>query len=183
MALEDELEQASRDVQQDTDRLGELGKQVTKLLDLRMKVAEAENHLAEMKRQYNAVAIGDVPNLMGELGLTEVHTQHGVKIYVTREVQCKFIPEVKEKGLDWLEDNNYGALIKHEVSVQFGKNSEAEVQRAISALNAAGFQPEVSKDVHAMTLKAWGKHQIEDGAPIPAEFFNVNTFSIAKVKA
>jgi hypothetical protein len=183
MSIEDELEEAGRNMQQDTERLGELGKAVTQMLDLRMKVAEAENALAEVKRQYHALAIGTVPDIMAELGLKEVQTQHGVKIVVAREVQCKFIPEVKDRGLEWLEEHNYGALIKHEVSVEFGKDSEAAVARAVAALNDAGFEPDVSRDVHAMTLKAWGKRQVEDGATIPSELFSVNTFSIAKVRA
>jgi hypothetical protein len=183
MGIEDELEEAGKTIQQDTEKLGELGKAVTAMIDLRMKVAEAENKLAEVKRQYHEFAIGKVPDIMAELGLKEVQTQHGVKIVVAREVQCKFIPEVKERAFEWMEQNNYGALIKNEVSVEFGKDNEAAVRRVVAAIREAGFEPEVSKDVHPMTLKAWGKRQIEDGETIPSEYFNVNTFSIAKVRA
>lgn len=183
MTLEDELEDQGRNIQQDTEKLGELGKSVTAMLDLRLQIAESENALAELKRQYQALAVGKVPDIMAELGLSQVQTKHGVKIIVAREVQCKFIPEVKEQGLDWLDRHNYGALIKHVVSLEFGKDSESAVQRVVSAINAAGFAPEVSKDVHPMTLKAWGKRQVEGGEAIPAEFFNVTSFSIAKVKA
>lgn len=182
MTLEDELEQASRNPEIPPDKMGELGVEVRKLLKLRMEIAEVENHLSGLKRDYNALAIDRVPNIMAELGIDEVRTEGGVKVTVNREVQCKIIPEQKEPALAWLEQNNYGAIIKHEVSVAFGKDSENIVKQVVDAIKSVGVEPEVSKDVHPMTLKAWGRRQVEGGAPIPSDYFNVNVFSIVRVK-
>lgn len=182
MTLEDELEQANRNPEIPPDKMGELGVEVRKLLKLRMEIAEMENQLSGLKRDYNALAIDRVPNIMAELGIDEVRTEAGVKITVSREVQCKLIPEVKEQGLDWLEQNNYGAIVKREVSVAFGKDTESIVKQVVEAIRSVGVEPEVTKDVHPMTLKAWGKRQVEGGAPIPSEYFNVNVFSIVRVK-
>lgn len=182
MTLEDELEKASREATPDTDQLGHLGKLVGAMMVLRGKIAEQENLLEGLKRDYHALAIGEIPTLMAEMGLSEVHTQDGTRIVVAREVYCKFAEGQKEQGILWLSNNNYGALIKHEVTVEFGKGSEKEAERAVAALEAAGFRPMNIVDVHPMTLKAWARRQVEDGAEIPSQHFNVNTFSIAKVK-
>ena len=182
MTLEDELQNASQGPKLSDEELGQLGREVRKMLKLRMQIADAENHLEGLKRDYNALAIGTVPDLMAELGVDEVRTESGVKIRVNREVQCKFLPDQKEQALAWLEEHDYGALIKHEVSVAFGKDSESMVRQVVEAIKSVGVEPEVDKTVHPMTLKAWGKRQVEEGSPIPPEHFIVNVFSIAKVK-
>ena len=155
MSLEDELQQVAGQPKINDEQLGELGKQVKKLLKLRLEIADVENHLSGLKRDYNDLAIGKVPEIMAELGLDEVRTDTGAKITVNREVQCKFIPEVKEKALDWLETNDYGAIIKREVSVAFGKESESLARRVVEALRNVGVDREVTMNVHPMTLKAW----------------------------
>lgn len=183
MSLEDELEKVARETQPDVDQLGELGVLVSDMMRRRLEIAETENHLAGMKRDYNELAIGKIPSLMAELGLSEVRTQEGARITVQREVYCKFAEGEKEHGLVWLDTNGYGALIKHEVSVEFGKGEAERATLAINALKAAGFNPQDTTDVHPMTLKAWAKRQVEGGDEIPSQYFNVNTFSIAKVKS
>lgn len=182
MTLEDELEKAGREAQPDVDQLGHLGKLVGQMMVLRGKVAEQENILEGLKRDYHMLAVGEIPTLMGEMGLSEVRTQHGDRIVVQREVQCKFAEGEKNNALAWLELAGHGAIIKHEVTVAFGKNSEQQAERAMAALTAAGFTPMNIVDVHHATLKAWGKSQIESEAEIPGHLFAVNVFSIAKVK-
>lgn len=182
MNLEDELEQMSKNPEIPPDKMGELGREVRKLLKLRLDIAEAELQLSALKRDYQNLAVNIVPGLMAEFGVDEVRTEGGVKITVTREVQCKMIPEEKERALSWLEENNYGAIIKHEVSVAFGKDSESIVKQVTDAIRSVGVEPEVTKGVHPMTLKAWGRRQVEDGAAVPSNLFDMNVFSIVRVK-
>lgn len=164
------------------DGLGELSVAIRRMLEYSDEVETIEKQLAEAKARLQEVRVGKIPQLMAELGLSEVKTEMGHKVFIDTMVSCKFFPDFKPAALSWLEENNYGGLIKHNVSVVFGKDSEQEVSSVVNAIKAAGFEPTVDKGVHPMTLKAWATRQVEDGGEIPTNLFDFHTFSIAKVK-
>ena len=162
--------------------LGELSTLVAEMLKQEEHVNAMKAILATEEAKLQTLRTAKIPGLMAELGLSEVKTESGHKIYVDQVVTCKLFPGHQDEALKWLEQNEYGGLIKHEVSLKFGKDSEGEVSAAVRALNAAGFRPDVEKGVHPMTLKAWAKRQVEGGGQVPTNLFDLNTFSIAKVK-
>ena len=49
-------------------------------------------------------------------------------------------------------------------------------------LRELGLQPEVKQDVHAQTLKAWLREQLEQGAEVDLELFGARPVWVAKVK-
>lgn len=178
--IDHQLESFTKEVQPDS--LGELGKIVKLMLKSLQKVSDLENQLSVAKAQLQAYRVDKIPPLMAELGIGELKTDTGLTITVDTYVGCKFYPEHKIEALSWLEQNDYGGIIKNEVSLKFGKDSEQEVNVAVTALRAVGFEPDVEKNVHPMTLKAWATRQVENGGQVPTTLFDFNTFQIAKVR-
>ncbi len=178
--IEKELSSFTKEVA--PDGLGELSKLVKHMLDALKVVSDLENKLSAAKVVLQAYRVEKIPPLMAELGIGELKTDTGLTITVDTFVGCKFFPEFKADALKWLEDHDYGGIIKNEVSLKFGKDSEEEVTSAVNALRAAGFEPDVDKGVHPMTLKAWATKQVENGGEVPTNLFDFSTFQICKVK-
>lgn len=180
--LERELEILAGKEVQDIDGLGKLSIAVSKMMSVEREVADMENHLTILKQNLQRYKVDLIPNMMAELGLSELKTHDGHKLTIQTSVSCKFIPEVKPRALTWLAEHGHGPLIKSEVSLSFGKDSEAEVDKAVNALRGAGFEPDVGQDVHSSTLRAWASRQVEAGGAIPDDLFNISVFSMVKVK-
>jgi len=164
------------------DGLGELSKYVRRMLELEERIEVKKAELAELNGELQSIKVGKIPGMMNELNIGEVKTTDGHKITVVSTVQCKFFPEHKQEALQWLSDNGQSAIIKTDVSLKFGKDTESQVQIAVDALREVGFQPDIVTDVHAMTLKAWATRQLEAGGDIPGQLFDLNVFQQAKVK-
>jgi hypothetical protein len=178
--IEKELQSFTRETT--PDGLGELGQLVKRMMESIKTVSELENKLSIAKAQLQAYRVDKIPPLMAELGIGELKTDTGLTITVDTYVGCKFFSELKADALKWLEEHDYGGIIKNEVSLKFGKDSEDEVKSAVNALRAAGFEPDVDKNVHPMTLKAWATRQVENGGEIPTNIFDFTTFQIAEVR-
>ena len=82
----------------------------------------------------------------------------------------------------WLVDNGHAGIIKHEVTVKFGKDENKKADDAINKLKQLGHDPAVKQGVHPQTLNAFVKEQLTKGKDIPSETFGIYVGSRAKIK-
>jgi hypothetical protein len=76
-------------------------------------------------------------------------------------------PEAKrEDAFKWLEENGHGDLIKIEVTVSFSRE-QAEMAKEFYQSLLLPVQATMRKTVHAGTLKAWLREQVESQRPLP----------------
>ena len=68
------------------------------------------------------------------------------------------------------------------VSLQFGKGELQAAQDTCDQLNVLGFDPEMKRDVHAQTLKAWAREQLTEGREFPMDLFGARPVWTATVK-
>ena len=129
-----------------------------------------------------ALAEEDIPSLMTELQLTEIKLETGEKITVTPEVYAAIPAAQREAAFAWLEAHGFGGLIKTEVTIAFGKEQLDAAKKLAAHLAEDGFAPELERNVHASTLKAWLKEQLEKAVNIPLELFGARPVKLAKVK-
>ena len=80
-----------------------------------------------------------------------------------------------EEALRWLTVHGQGGLIKGEVSVTFGRGD-----RRVEALVAlfkqkrfAGLEYDRRETVHASTLSAWVRQQVDAGKTVPTDLLGV----------
>lgn len=149
---------------------------------------ESVEAAAALKRKLEAMRRleeDDIPSLMTELGVTEIVLETGEKITVALEVYAEFSKsesETKAKAFAWLEANGHGGLIKTDVSVQFGREELPKATALSEKLAEEGFMPELSRNIHAQTLKAFIKEQLIAGEPVPLDMFGARSVQKAKVK-
>lgn len=167
------------------DQLGEVAALARRLVAADARVAEAEEALRTAEAHARRLREEALPEAMAELGLAELQLDDGTKISVALEVYCGIPAAERERAFQWLEDNDFGGLIKTEVKVPFGRNDDerAALRKLVQILESERFEYQAKQDVHAQTLKAWLKEQLREGRQdLPLQLFGARPVTLAKVK-
>lgn len=151
--------------------------------DLEREITDATVALAELQSKHDKIMKDQIPGIMAELGLAEFKMTDGSVISVKEDVKCGITEEHKPAAWLWLEENDFDGIIKTKVGVEFGKGEMESAEKAIEALQAAGFAASMDRAVHPSTLKSFVKEQLEAGTNLPLATFGVWPFKMAKIKA
>lgn len=166
----------------DKARVAELTFQQTVLED---EIGVLEIQLKEKKRKLNDIEQRELPEAMDKVGLAEFKTKNGTKVGVKPFYNASIPVDRKDEALDWLEYNDHGGIIKTDVKVQFGKGEHELAQsflRFARGFNEHPVDPEMTRGVHAQTLKAFVREMMESGATIPLDLFGVHMGRKAVIK-
>jgi hypothetical protein len=153
------------------------------LLDADDNVSQLELKVKAAKEQARILREETIPMCMQEMGVNQMKLTTGETLTVKEDVYAQLSAESKPAAFAWLEENNFGGLIKTEVSVAFGKGELDNAQALIESLRKAKFDPVLEKNVHAQTLKAFLREQISNGTKVPLEIFGARAVFVAQVKS
>jgi hypothetical protein len=162
--------------------LGTLTKLCEEMVSLEVQVGDLEEALKAKKSALQEYRVQKIPGLMQELGVSDLTLTSGAKIVINRVITCRLNQLQKTEAFEWLEMREFGAMIKREVAVNFGRNEEDIAAKAVEALSALGLKPSVNKDIHFQTLSAWARRQVEAGGEVPAQLFDLSILNLAKLK-
>lgn len=152
------------------------------LVGAEKEVERAEDILKRAKEDARRLREEALPSAMDEAGVKELTLESGEKITVTTEVYCSIPVAKREEAFAWLESNNFGGLIKSDVSVAFDRGDKSKAEALVQRLVAEGLTPEMSTTVHPQTLKAFVKEQLAKGANVPLDLFGARPVNTARVK-
>ena len=145
-------------------------------------VADLNADLQEAKEEMRRLQEDDLPELMRELGLSEIKLEDGSKVTVVDEVDCSISEERRSRAHAWLADNGFGGIIKSAITVEFGRDEHDEALAAAEKIySATGRAALLKEGVHPQTLKAFVKEQMAAGVTIPQELFGLRPYSKAKL--
>jgi len=137
--------------------------------DLELEVAAAEAHLTAKKNQLRVVSEMDLPNAMIDAGMRVVVLDNGAKVELKETVVGYVKKEDEETFYEWMEENNFDAIIKRIVSVSFGKGQGETADRLREQILT--IFPDVDladqRNIHHSTFAAWVREQHEAGTLLP----------------
>lgn len=162
--------------------MNELSALAGALVEAEREVEFAETLLKGKKEVARRLREESLPLAMQELGMTKVKLESGETIEVKQDVFASIPAEKKESAYAWLEAHNFGGLIKTAVSVDFGRGELDEARGLFEKLREEGLAPDLSRSIHAQTLKAFLNEQIREGKDIPLDLFGAMPVFVAKVK-
>jgi hypothetical protein len=164
--------------------LGEVQQLAHALLRAKADVESVEDDLKAANERVRVLQEESIPSAMQELGLKDFTLESGEKVTVKDDVYASITAEKKADAFAWLEEHNFGGLIKTEVAVQFGKDSAEAVEELLGVLKAMKLEPEASRSVNAQTLKAFLREQLEKGEKdLPLDLFGARPVTVAQIKA
>lgn len=151
---------------------------LSRLSDLARQQREAELRVQQAEKELEAAAaalqqlrLQDVPEAMSELGISSLRLDDGSTIELHSAYHASIPSDQQDAAFSWLQQHEFGDLIKNEVKLSFGKGEDAAATKLCTSLADAGYAPEQRRAVHPSTLKAWVREQAAAGRLPPAELF------------
>ena len=156
------IEQATESVRQvaeksalnKQDTLKAISESTTERFQLLQEIEEIEEVLKRKKDRIREIEESVIPTLMDGVGIPEIKLPSGHKITVSDHIAVSIIKNLEADAFEWLEEHNYGDIIKNELSVTFDKKENEKAQELRQKLQEEGFNPSIRRNVHSSTLKA-----------------------------
>lgn len=151
------------------------------------KVDEATETLTLAKARHAQLERETLPDLMRELGLSEITLLDGSKVSVGEDVDCNISEERRARAHAWLSEHGFGGLIKTEVGISFGRDERDEALAFIEQARELTTSPvQLKEAVHPQTLKAFIKERRaaasdEPENNPPEDLFGIRSYSKAKL--
>lgn len=162
--------------------MNDLSSLANALVEADEAVEKAEGVLKGKKEEARRLREEALPSAMQEVGLTKVTLDSGRVISVAQEVYASISADNKPAAYAWLEEHDFGGLIKTEVSVAFGRGEMEKAKGLQDELRGKGMQVDIDSSIHAQTLKAFIKEQLAAGNGLPLDLFGAMPVWVAKVK-
>jgi len=153
-----------------------------KMQDLQKVIGSLEEELKRNKELLRIVEETELPEAMQAANLQEIKLTNGAKVTISPFYKGYISEKNRAAAHEWLLNNKHGGIIKHEVSLRFGKDEGEKAQDAVQSLKQKGLDPAVKESVHPQTLNAFVKELLTSGKDLPAELFGVYVGSRAKLK-
>lgn len=165
-----------------SDALIKIATLATLLRGAEAQVETLTSEVKDAKEEVRRLQEEDLPELMRELGLSEIKLADGASVKVVDEVDCNISEERRFRAHEWLTDNGFGGIIKSAITVEFGRDEHAEALEAAEKIHdVTGRDALLKEGVHPQTLKAFVKEQMAAGVTVPQELFGIRPYSKAKL--
>lgn len=188
-SIYDELFSAAEAVEKtaSNEELGELRERARQLVESERLISRMEQTLSELKNTKNTLAHKTLPDLMNDLGLDRYgYADAGVdlelKPYAKASIPQSWDEEKQEAGYAHLEELGVGDIIRHEVTIVFGRDSAEEAEALKQELVERGHLVSLKKTVPWNTLTATVKELAEKGAEMDLERIGAVLGEVVKLK-
>lgn len=169
----------------DTNILAKITEAVREVKKTEVLVEEKEEELTAAKKQLKYLLEDVLPSLMEEAQQDKLKTSDGTPVEVFEKIHANIPKEYAPQALKWLEDNNYGKLIKRKFMIEFNKEDEEWAKEFAEELRGRNRPLNYSQEnsVHHQTLTAFVKARLKEGdEDLPLDLLGVHQARIAKVK-
>ena len=151
------------------------------LLDADKDADDAELVLKHAKERARQLREETIPSAMQELGLDEVKLSTGQTVSIKQDVYASISDENKPKAFAWLNEHDFGGIIKTDVIVAFGKGEQEAASALAQEMRENDLDASVKEGVHPQTLKAFLREQIASGSSVPLELFGARPVWTTKI--
>lgn len=103
-------------------------------VDLESDIADLEEKLSAKKLALKNVREQALPMAMTAVGMTKFEMQGGAMVAVSDYVRAGIVEANRPMAFEALEKNGHGSIIKHEITVLFGKGEEAWAKKFMADL-------------------------------------------------
>ena len=142
-------------------------------VDLEKQIEDKENEMKVLKEKHRRISQDLLPEALLEAGVSEFKLKDGTKVSTLTYYSARITPDDREEAFNWLRENDFADLIKNTVSVSFGRDEDDAAKELLDELSSNGMNTTQKEWVEPMTLKAFVREQVEKGADLPLETFNV----------
>ena len=163
------------------DTAKNLSDKVIELKNLEDEIANAEKSVSKLKEQAKVLSQFEIPEMMEKMHITKLKLKDGEAVEIKRFYSAAILPEHQEKAFQWLRDNDFGDIIKNDVTVTFGRGEDNKASEYANLAKGQGYEPVQKIGVHAQTLKAVVRERLEAGREMPSDLFKTYAGNSSKI--
>lgn len=160
-----------------------IDKTIGQCVDKMQELEAIEEYAKNLKTEIHHLKQRVIPEVLASAGQTNWKAPDGtivnVDLFVTGSLPRD--PDRREAAMDWLVENGGADLIKHDISMKFGRHMQKEVDRVKAALQKIGVDFKDDLSVHAGTLGAFARERIVGGEDVPLDLLGLFAGRMAKV--
>ena len=129
---------------------------------LAAEIAKAEDALKKQKNEYKKTAEIELPNALRAAQLNEMPLGEGWSVRLKTTLAGYISEERKETAHAWLEEHDMGGLIKHVITITFGRDEDSFFKKFMADLakRKKPVQAERKDAVNTATLGAFVREQV-----------------------
>lgn len=165
------------------DSINSISKLAERIVDFQKRISLAEDAIKADKAELRKLTDEELPAAMAEVNMKKFETDSGYSVAIKKIYVTNIKAEDRPEAFEWLRENGHGDLIKNIVSINFGKGEDELASRFKSLAERENIPVETDTKIHPMTLRAWGKEQVEKGnGEALHEKININVIDHAEIK-
>ena len=164
------------------DQLDSIANLANNATNLEQIIVTTEELLKEQKRALYKITDEQLPEALETMGLQKFTLMDGAEISVKPVYGASIPKNRKEEAFKWLRDNDFGDLVKNNVTVTFGRGEDGDAKTFINLCGMRGYTPSQLEKVEPMTLKAWLRERVEAGDAVPLDLFGAYISQRATIK-
>lgn len=165
------------------DSINSISKLAERIVDFQKRISMAEDAIKADKAELRKLTDEELPAAMAEVNMKKFETDSGYSVAIKKIYVTNIKAEDRPEAFEWLRENGHGDLIKNIVSINFGKGEDELASRFKSLAERENIPVETDTKIHPMTLRAWGKEQVEKGnGEALHEKININVIDHAEIK-
>lgn len=184
--FEDDARSGHLDLTPGDESTKSLADMVQEAVVLETRIENGNVLLGELGVKLKLLLEQRIPAKLAELGVKSLKLEDGSSVEVKDVIRASIPkdPDKEAAAFNWLRDNGHEDLIKNTLTASFGKGEHELAERAATALMAAtnGQGVERKMTVHAQTLGAFVREQLEKGKPVPLDTLGAFISTVAKIK-
>ena len=165
------------------DSINSISKLAERIIESQNRISKIEEALKTDKVELRKLTDEELPAAMAEVNMKKFETDSGYSVAIKKIYVTNIKVEDRPEAFAWLRDNGHGDLIKNIVSINFGKGEDEVASRFKALAEEENIPVETDTKIHPMTLRAWGKEQIEKGnREALHEGINISVIDHAEIK-
>ena len=145
------------------DNINSISMLAERIIESQNRITKIEEALKTDKAELRKLTDEELPAAMAEVNMKKFETQSGYSVAIKKIYATNIKVEDRPEAFAWLRENGHGDLIKNIVSINFGKGEDDIAVRFKTLAEEENIPVETDTKIHPMTLRAWGKEQIEKG--------------------
>jgi hypothetical protein len=162
--------------------LAQITNTVRELREAQADVASCEAMLKAAQERVRGLTEMTLPQLMDEAKQRELVTSDGWRVTRSEAVRAGISADNMPAAVAWLNAHGAGSIVKHEVTLRFGKGEEQRQAEALGVLREHHFAPSDKMSVHPQTLGALVREKLAEGVELPLELLGIYIQPIIRLK-
>lgn len=166
-----------------SDQLSNIAALAAEMDDIEQRLERYAEIAKELKEQHRKLSTEVIPSAMSEVGMQKFTLESGVTVEVDPAVYASISKKNESGAYQWLRDTGNGDIIKNTITVRFGAGEDETADKLEAVLrDEFGIPYDQKAAVHAGTLKAFVRGELENGSDIPHDLFGIFESKVTKLK-